>query len=289
MPAPVASGWSVGRVGLAPTGKRRLFTAHADCGRWSAPQLTTAMRTKRPSADGLTNVTNRGHCCRSRSLRYGGSAPGAAIRSLFGRAPTRTSSLYKAPSAGDHPCPLSGGGRGRRGLAQEPRSQPTRGGVPWNAIDGDVLPSITSEDLKDLGVTIVGYRRELLDAIAALRAAEPEPAPSPEPAPASPPPPAPASPRKTSDIAAERRAVTVLFCDLVGSTALCGEPRCRGLARPGRLLSRRRLASRDGIRPAGASLGFATAHLPAMRIGSHALYRAGPLTQQADIRSYCGA
>jgi hypothetical protein len=32
MPAPVASGWSGCRVGLAPTGKRRLFTAHAQCG-----------------------------------------------------------------------------------------------------------------------------------------------------------------------------------------------------------------------------------------------------------------
>ena len=34
--APVASGWSVCRVGLAPTGKRRLCTAHANCGhRWA--------------------------------------------------------------------------------------------------------------------------------------------------------------------------------------------------------------------------------------------------------------
>ena len=32
MTAPVASGWSGCRVGLAPTGKRRLFTAHANCG-----------------------------------------------------------------------------------------------------------------------------------------------------------------------------------------------------------------------------------------------------------------
>jgi hypothetical protein len=32
MPAPVASGWSGCRVGLAPTGKRRLFTAHTHCG-----------------------------------------------------------------------------------------------------------------------------------------------------------------------------------------------------------------------------------------------------------------
>jgi len=32
MTAPVASGWSVRRVGLAPTGKRRLVTAHANSG-----------------------------------------------------------------------------------------------------------------------------------------------------------------------------------------------------------------------------------------------------------------
>src|SRR5262249_28288902 len=32
MPAPVASGWSVCRVGLAPTGKRRLCTAHTQSG-----------------------------------------------------------------------------------------------------------------------------------------------------------------------------------------------------------------------------------------------------------------
>ena len=34
MTAPVASGWSGCRVGLAPTGKRRLFTAHAISGHW---------------------------------------------------------------------------------------------------------------------------------------------------------------------------------------------------------------------------------------------------------------
>jgi hypothetical protein len=39
-----------------------------------------------------------------------------------------------------------------------------------NAIDDTVLPSLTAEDLKDLGVGIVGHRRKLLDAIAALRA-----------------------------------------------------------------------------------------------------------------------
>ena len=32
-----------------------------------------------------------------------------------------------------------------------------------NAIDATVLASLTSEDLKDLGVTLVGHRRRLLD------------------------------------------------------------------------------------------------------------------------------
>ena len=38
-----------------------------------------------------------------------------------------------------------------------------------NAVDETILPSLTAEDLKDLGVGIVGHRRKLLDAIAALR------------------------------------------------------------------------------------------------------------------------
>jgi class 3 adenylate cyclase len=41
-----------------------------------------------------------------------------------------------------------------------------------NAIDESVLPSLTAEDLKDLGVTMVGHRRKLLDAIASLRAVD---------------------------------------------------------------------------------------------------------------------
>jgi hypothetical protein len=46
MTAPVASGWSVRRVGLAPTGKRRLLTAHAKSGRsqrrWDRVKSTQA-------------------------------------------------------------------------------------------------------------------------------------------------------------------------------------------------------------------------------------------------------
>jgi class 3 adenylate cyclase/predicted ATPase len=91
-----------------------------------------------------------------------------------------------------------------------------------NAIDGDLLPSLTAEDLKDLGVSIVGHRRRLLDAITALGAAsKPALPPSPSsptatlPAPAVSPRP---EPRSGTD--AERRPITVMFCDLVGSTAI---------------------------------------------------------------------
>ena len=94
-----------------------------------------------------------------------------------------------------------------------------------NAIDGDLLASLTTEDLKDLGVTIVGHRRKLLDAIAAL-GAESKPAPPPattgEPAtlPARAVPSGP-QPRRGAD--AERRPITVMFCDLVGSTSLAAK------------------------------------------------------------------
>ena len=47
-----------------------------------------------------------------------------------------------------------------------------------NAIDCDVLPSLTAEDLKEIGVAAVGHRRKLLDAIAALNAPPPRRAPA---------------------------------------------------------------------------------------------------------------
>src|SRR5690349_15356303 len=80
-----------------------------------------------------------------------------------------------------------------------------------NEVDGDVLPDLTAEDLIAIGVTPVGHRRKLLSAIAALSDAAPAPV---VPATASAPPPAAAPAR------AERRQLTVMFCDLVGSTAL---------------------------------------------------------------------
>src|SRR5437868_9815740 len=81
-----------------------------------------------------------------------------------------------------------------------------------NRIDDTVLPRLTAEDLKDLGVVFVGDRRRLLDAIAALNAEAGAPAPALSDA-------APAIDKGSKDTA-ERRQVTVMFSDLVGSTAL---------------------------------------------------------------------
>ncbi|MFL5286781.1 MAG: SAM domain-containing protein [Rhodopila sp.] len=47
-----------------------------------------------------------------------------------------------------------------------------------NAVDAEVLPALTADDLGDLGITLVGHRRRLLEAIAALRAG---PAPAADP------------------------------------------------------------------------------------------------------------
>jgi class 3 adenylate cyclase len=79
-----------------------------------------------------------------------------------------------------------------------------------NAIDESLLPSLTAEDLKDLGVGIVGHRRKLLDAIAVLRADVNTKAAQTGTLPTI----------DRSRDTAERRQVTVMFSDLVGSTAL---------------------------------------------------------------------
>src|SRR5215831_1972526 len=75
-----------------------------------------------------------------------------------------------------------------------------------NKIDASVLCYLTDQDLRDLGIPL-GHRRKLLAAIAEL-AGEPAP-PAPE-----------AQPEPASQDTAERRQVTVMFADLVGSTAL---------------------------------------------------------------------
>ncbi|WP_441253402.1 adenylate/guanylate cyclase domain-containing protein [Bradyrhizobium sp. 613_E4_N2_2] len=83
-----------------------------------------------------------------------------------------------------------------------------------NDVDAEVLADLTAEDLIGLGVTSIGHRRKLLAAIAALRTGS---------VPVT-------TPRMTAPAAvpgtalpfseAERRQVTVMFADLVGSTAM---------------------------------------------------------------------
>ena len=74
-----------------------------------------------------------------------------------------------------------------------------------NDIDGEALRRLTAADLRELGIASVGHRRRLLDAIAALDTAEASPAPA---------------PAAVVSGEAERRQLTVMFCDLVGSTPL---------------------------------------------------------------------
>ena len=79
-----------------------------------------------------------------------------------------------------------------------------------NAIDAEVLQQLTAEDLNDLGVSLLGHRRKLLTAIEALRSG--------------------AEPASFAGVGGEldgpaavmpqRRHVTVLFGNLVGSAAL---------------------------------------------------------------------
>src|SRR5215470_14369317 len=75
-----------------------------------------------------------------------------------------------------------------------------------NEIGWEVLPKLTSEDLREIGVAAVGHRRKLLDAIAAIGASAP--------------PAAVTAVVSSAPADAERRQLTVMFCDLVGSTAL---------------------------------------------------------------------
>ena len=84
-----------------------------------------------------------------------------------------------------------------------------------NKIDADLLPRLTVDDLKDIGVSVVGDRRRLLDAIAVIAGAG-----RPADLPASP---TKSAPSKGLQASAERRPITVMFCDLVGSTSLAAK------------------------------------------------------------------
>src|SRR4051812_11786769 len=86
-----------------------------------------------------------------------------------------------------------------------------------NGVDDRVLPKLTAEDLKDLGVTMVGHRRLLLEAIAALRVPTAPTGTAEGDTPDD-------APKRGAQVfltaEAERRPLSVMFCDLIGSTAL---------------------------------------------------------------------
>src|SRR5690242_11552738 len=79
-----------------------------------------------------------------------------------------------------------------------------------NGIDAELLPSLTAEDLKDVGISRVGDRRRLLDAIAALRpgtVSGSDPTAVPSTSAASP------DDHRSPGTGAERRQLSVMFCD----------------------------------------------------------------------------
>jgi class 3 adenylate cyclase/energy-coupling factor transporter ATP-binding protein EcfA2 len=79
-----------------------------------------------------------------------------------------------------------------------------------NGIDRELLPHLTGEDLKELGMSKLGDRKKLSLAVDALEPSQPENSAEQEPS----------GDDRQRQIAAERRQLTVMFCDLVGSTAL---------------------------------------------------------------------
>jgi predicted ATPase/class 3 adenylate cyclase len=103
-----------------------------------------------------------------------------------------------------------------------------------NDINFDILADLTDQDLKDIGISSLGHRRQVLRAIGELgvtpNATAPDPAAAAAPAAAAPSSTlaaarpeiaAPAAP--AGEAAGERRHVTVMFCDLVDSTGIAAQ------------------------------------------------------------------
>ena len=86
-----------------------------------------------------------------------------------------------------------------------------------NGVDLSVLPDLTDQDLRDLGV-VLGHRRKILRAIAALDDVPAAAASAPVTTSGAPAAPLPISP--AAEAIGERRYLTVMFCDLVGSTSI---------------------------------------------------------------------
>ncbi len=112
-----------------------------------------------------------------------------------------------------------------RGLSLERYAETFRD----NAIEVKVLPELSEADLEKLGV-LLGHRKIMLRAIAALAGAAEHGVPRRPPLPVL---------RRMAEVAgeAERRQLTVMFCDLVGSTPLSARYDPGGSARDRRRLS----------------------------------------------------
>ena len=93
-----------------------------------------------------------------------------------------------------------------------------------NDIDGELLGRLTNDDLKDIGVASFGHRKKLLEAIAELGGA-PAATHAPRPVVQAPIPATVAPPPTSVSVEAggERRYLTVMFCDLVGSTGISAQ------------------------------------------------------------------
>lgn len=98
-----------------------------------------------------------------------------------------------------------------------------------NDVSVALLPSLTAEDLRELGVTSVGHRRQMLKAIARLRSQAALPADGVQPGSARPAIGADNGPSSRST--GERRPLSVMSCDLVGSTELASRLDPEGLGR----------------------------------------------------------
>jgi class 3 adenylate cyclase/predicted ATPase len=88
-----------------------------------------------------------------------------------------------------------------------------------NKIDLSVLPHLTDQDLKDIGIPL-GHRRKMLAAVAQLDDTSIAEARVPAPGSLKPQPPVASTSPPTPEAAGERRHVTVMFCDLVDSTGI---------------------------------------------------------------------
>src|SRR5215471_17614911 len=123
--------------------------------------------------------------------------------SYSGSDPNRSFLLDRLSRLGDHiGCAHRGAAMDVGGWLRRLGLEHYEAAFRENRIDDTVLPSLTAEDLKDLGVGFVGDRRKLLNAIAALRAEANAPTSLSD---------APPATDKAAKDTAERRQVTVMF------------------------------------------------------------------------------